>query len=259
MKLISRVGDDDLGRDLLDRLQKCGVATECLQVDLAVPTGTAAVEVDGAGQPRFVIHENVAWDHLVADPAGRAAVSAADAVCFGTLAQRLGSSRSAIRSLLDSAQGDVLRVFDVNLRQHYYSRAVVEDSLIRATALKLNEMELPCLSEMFGHHGDERKQIERLAERFQLDVVAYTRGGNGSLLFAAGRWSNHPGVPANVRDTVGAGDSFTAAMTLGLLAGWDLDEINVCANVVAAYVASCDGATPPLPGDLCRPFRDIRR
>src|SRR5262249_51689265 len=119
------------------------------------------------------------------------------------------------------------------------------------------EAELPRLAEMFGLTGNERFQISRLAERYHLRAVAYTRGGSGSLLFAEGRWSDHPGVPVEVADTVGAGDSFTAAMTLGLLAGWSLDEVNRRGNEVAAFVASCAGATPPLPTRLRERFQGI--
>ena len=147
-----------------------------------------------------------------------------------------------------------MRVFDINLRQHFYSREIIEESLALANVLKVNETELPVLAGMFGLNGDERAHISQLAERHQLRVVAYTRGERGSLLFSEGRWSDHPGVPTKVVDTVGAGDAFTAAMTLGLLAGWNLDEINQRANAVAAYVASRAGATPELLEPLRAPF-----
>lgn len=249
-RVISRVGDDDLGHELLDRLGKLGVPTDGVQVDRSAPTGTVTVAVDRDGQPHFTIHEGVAWDNLADESVGRLAVSMADAVCFGTLAQRHEPSRSTIRSLLGATPSAALRIFDVNLRQHYYSPPVIEESLALANVLKVNETELPQLAAMFGLHGDEGAQIVQLAERHPLRVVAYTRGDRGSLLFADGRWSDHPGVPAKVADTVGAGDAFTAAMTLGLLAGWDLDDVNQRANDVAAYVASCPGATPELPGHL---------
>src|SRR5438045_7474029 len=131
---------------------------------------------------------------------------------------------------------------------------MIEESLALANVLKMNESELPRLAKLFDLAGNERAQISQLAERHKLRVVAYTRGGHGSLLFAQGRWSDHPGVAVKVADTVGAGDSFTAAMALGLLAGWDLNEINKRANEVAAYVASCPGGTPPLPDHLRKLF-----
>ena len=253
-RLISRIGHDDLGREALDRLTKLGVPTDCIEVDRALPTGTVGVEVAADGQPQFTIHEHVAWDALSGEPAGRLAVATADAVCFGTLAQRSEPSRSSIISLVAAVPPAALRIFDVNLRQNYFSSRLINESIAFADVLKLNETELPQLAVMFDLTGDERSQIRQLAERNLLRVVAYTRGGRGSLLFAEGRWSEHPGFPTKVADTIGAGDSFTAAMTLGLLAGWPLEEIHLRASEVAAYVCSQPGATPVLPERLRAPF-----
>lgn len=249
-RLISRVGHDDLGREAASQLARLGIPTDGLEVDDALPTGTVSVEVTADGQPHYQIHENVAWDALRGEAAGRRAVAAADAVCFGTLAQRREPSRSTIISLVAAAPPSAWRILDVNLRQHYFSERLINESLAFANVLKLNDTELPHLAKVFDLSGDERSQIHQLAERQFLRVVAYTRGGRGSLLYSEGRWSDHPGIPAKVVDTVGAGDSFTAAMTLGLLAGWDLDRINENANRVAAHVCSCAGATPPLPENL---------
>lgn len=249
-RLISRVGNDQLGREALERLTRLGVRTDCIEADPVLPTGTVTVEVAADGQPQFTIHENVAWDAMTGESAGRFAVAAADAVCFGTLAQRSEPSRSTILSLVAAARPDALRILDVNLRQHYFSSCLLNESLAFANVLKLNDAELPQLAAMFGLTGDERSQIRQLAERNLLRVVACTRGGRGSLLYSEGRWSDQPGLPSNVVDTVGAGDSFTAAMTIGLFAGWDIDRINENANRVAAHVCSCAGATPPLPEDL---------
>ena len=253
-RLISRIGDDDLGREALDRLTKLGVPTDCIEVDRALPTGTVGVEVAADGQPQFTIHEHVAWDALSGEPAGRLAVATADAVCFGTLAQRSEPSRSSIISLVAAVPPAALRIFDVNLRQNYFSSRLINESIAFADVLKLNETELPQLAAMFDLTGDERSQIRQLAERNLLRVVAYTRGGRGSLLFAEGSWSEHPGFPTKVVDTIGAGDSFTAALALGLLAGWPLDEIHLRASEVAAYVCSQPGATPVLPERLRAPF-----
>src|SRR5439155_3088698 len=127
-RLISRVGDDDLGRELLRRLENLGVPCDCVEVDRTSPTGTVTVEVDPAGQPRFTIHEGVAWDNLTGESDVRVAVSGADAVCFGTLAQRSEPSRSTIRSLVRATPSAALRILDVNLRQHYYSRTLLDES-----------------------------------------------------------------------------------------------------------------------------------
>ena len=255
--VISRVGDDGLGRELADRLRELGVDTDCLEVDPAAPTGTVAVEVGPGGEPHFDIREGVAWDNLRGGAVVARAAARADALCFGTLARRSEPARGAVGALLHAARPGALRVFDVNLRQHYYSRELIAEGLALSDVLKLNETELPRLAELFDLSGGPRDQMAWLAERHRLHAVAYTRGGRGSLLLAGGRWSDHPGLPVDVRDTVGAGDAFTAAMTLGLLAGWDVEEINARANAVAAHVASRAGATPDLPDHLRAPFLSL--
>lgn len=256
--VVSRVGTDEAGRELVRRLGQLGVRTDAIEQDPAAPTGTVTVAVGPDGQPRYVIHEDVAWDRLAGEEAGRRAVASADAVCFGTLAQRSEPSREAIRSLLAATPTTALRIFDVNLRQHYYSRAVIADSLALANVLKVNEPELVLLGEMFGLPGDERSRVAALADQFNLRLVAYTRGDRGSLLYAGNQWSDHPGVPTTVADTVGAGDSFTAALALGLLASWPLDDVHARAADVAAFVCSRPGGTPELPDRLRAPFLVVR-
>ena len=254
--LIGRVGKDDLGHELIARLGALGVHTDVVAIDALHPTSTVSVELDG-GQPRYLIHEKVAWDFIEATPTALAAISAADAVCFGTLAQRSEPSRSTIISLVNAAPTPALRILDINLRQNYFSSRLINESFAFANVLKLNDAELPQLAAMFDLSGDEGSQIWQLAERNMLRVVACTRGEHGSVLYSEGRWSEHPGLAANVVDTVGAGDSFTAALTLGLLAGWDLDRINETANAVAAFVCSQPGATPSLPPHLRQLFQPI--
>lgn len=253
-RVISRVGRDADGRELVARLAQLGIGTACIEEDPVASTSTVTVSLGADGQPCYTIHENVAWDALAGEAAARQAVATADAVYFGTLAQRSETSRRTIRTLLGLVPPTALRIFDVNLRQHYHSRAIIEESLALADVLKLNENELPQLAEMFHLSGDERAQVDALARRFALRVVAYTRGGRGSLLRTAGEWSEHAGLPTIVADTVGAGDSFTAALALGLLAGWPLDTVNERATALAAYVCSQPGATPPLPEHLRAPF-----
>jgi fructokinase len=248
-RVVSRVGDDLLGREILDRLRASGLSTDGISVDAGAPTGTVSVELAADGQPRFIIHENVAWDRITADEASRAFAARADVVCFGSLAQRREPSRSSIRTLVAATPAAALRVFDINLRQQFYSSEVVESSLRLANVLKLNDQELPVLAAMFGLRGGVREQVAELAGRFDLQAVALTRGGHGSLLLAAGTWSDHPGLVVKVADTIGAGDAFTAALALGLLAGRPLDDINRHANEVAAYVCSQPGAMPAMPGE----------
>ena len=245
--LVSRVGSDELGREIAGNLRSIGVRTDCLQSDAERPTGTVGVELDVQGQPRFTIHEDVAWDRIADHPSSRAAIAAAQAICFGTLARRSEPSRSCIRSLLHSASPASLRLLDVNLRPPFNSFAVIAEALADANALKINDDELPRLAELFHLAGDVRSQIRQIAEEKGLRLVALTRGAHGSLLYLGGQWSDHPGVPVKVVDAVGAGDSFTATLILGTLAGWDLDRVNQQANQVAAYVCSHPGATPSLP------------
>jgi fructokinase len=253
-RIVSRVGNDENGRDILDQLHRLGLPTDCMEVDDTLPTGTVSVELAADGQPKYRIHENVAWDAIAGDAASRTAVAKADAVCFGTLAQRSAVSREAIRSLVALTPPGALRILDVNLRQDYFSPQMIEESLARVNVLKVNDAELPQLASMLRLDGDVHGQIARLAERFRLRLVACTRGGDGSLLYSDGQWSDSGGAPIKVVDTIGAGDSFTAAMTLGFLAGSSLDRINELANRVAAYVCTCAGATPPLPPALRAAF-----
>ena len=253
-RTISRVGADVAGHDLRTQLAALGVSTEYIQVDAAWPTGTVEVEIDAAGQPVYHITADVAWDHLQATPDALALVAGADAVCFGSLAQRHADSRAGIRALVAATPTDALRIFDINLRQHFFSPAIIDESLHLATVLKVNDVELPQLAAMFGMQGSEHAQMEQVAQRWQLRAVALTRGERGSALLTAHAWSEHPGVHVQVVDTVGAGDAFTAAMTLGLLAGWPLDAVNAQANQVAAFVASHAGGTPALSAACLAPF-----
>ena len=248
--IISRVGNDPLGKELLERLQQIGLSTDCIQLDPTAPTGTVGVEVASDGQPQFTIHENVAWDNLAAEDSARRAIVDSHAICFGTLAQRSETSRNAIFTLLKLVPELSLRVFDINLRQNFYTSENIERSLRNADILKINDQELPLLAKMLNITGDTRAQITEISSRFELHTVACTRGAHGSLLFSNGNWSDHPGIPTQVVDTIGAGDAFTAAMVIGLLSQLDLQEINETANQVAAFVASQAGATPALPASL---------
>jgi fructokinase len=210
------------------------------------------VSLAGDGVPTFTIHENVAWDRLAVTPAALLAVRDADAVCFGSLAQRCEPARATIQQLAAAAPPRALRVFDANLRQHYFSRQLVQQSLQLANVLKVNDGELAILADLLGLKGSIRRQIESLAQKYDLQAVALTRGPDGSLLFQAGRWSDRPGEPTEVVDTVGAGDAFAASFVMGLLRKMDLDEINALAGQVARHVCSRAGATPPLPEKLVR-------
>ena len=257
-QVITRVGKDDYGREIIRRFHEMGLPETGVQVDETASTGIAKVELSGDGLAHFTIQENVAWDHIAVTTEALVAASEAHAICFGSLAQRSEPSRNTIQQLVAAAPADALRVFDINLRQQFYSRDVIEQSLQRANVLKLNDDELPTLAAMFNLTGAAEDHIERLAQMFGLRLVALTRGANGSLLYQKDndevRWSDCPSRPVKVVDTVGAGDSFTAALVLGLLRKMDLDEINSIANEVARYVCSQPGATPALPVEFARRF-----
>lgn len=248
--LVTRIGEDALGREVLERLGQLGLPTGSVQVDRESPTGTVDVALAADGQPKYTIREQVAWDRVEADDAARDRASRADAICFGSLAQRSGPSREAIRTLLATARPGALRIFDVNLRPPFVDRGAIEASLALADALKLNDQELPELAAMFGLPGGERAGMAALAEAFGLSLIALTRGAAGSLLLAGGEWSEDPGRPVEVSDTIGAGDAFTAALVVGRLSGRPLDAINRHANEVAAFVCSRPGGTPALPDAL---------
>jgi fructokinase len=246
-RVISRVGQDPPGEEILQRLQALGLPIAEIQVDPSAPTGTVSVELSADGQPRFTIHENVAWDRLALEKAALAAVAEADAVSFGTLAQRREPARGTIQALVAAVRPGALRILDMNLRQNYFSREIIQTSLRLANIVKFNDSELPVLADMLGLRGSARQQIEGLARQHALRLVCLTRGAHGSLLYSGGQWADDSGQPVAVKDTVGAGDAFTAALTVGVLAGKPLDAINRRANQVARYVCSCEGATPPLP------------
>jgi fructokinase len=246
-RLISCVGVDLLGREILDRFRALELPTTNIAELPSVPTGTVGVVLAEGGQPQYTIHEHVAWDHIRADDNSLAAVQDADAVCFGSLAQRTPEAHVEIGKLVAGTASKALRVFDVNLRAPFISREVLIDSLELANVLKLNDHELDVLVELFDLPEGVRPRIETLAQRYRLDVVALTRGEQGSLLFRAGEWSELPACATVVSDTIGAGDAFAATLTLGLLDRCALDQINRLASEVAAFVCSRAGGTPTLP------------
>ncbi|MGD0568352.1 MAG: carbohydrate kinase [Candidatus Sulfotelmatobacter sp.] len=255
----SRVGRDALGVEAVRRLGELVLPTEFVQEDTEHPTGTVKIEVDGTGQPRFEISESVAWDFLDWTPQWQALAQRADAVCFGSLGQRSERSRSTIRSFVLASQPCALRVFDVNLRQNFYTVQVLAESMKLATIVKLNHEELPRIMRLFElENRGEEDSARRLLSSYGLKLVCITRGNSGSLLLSADDRSEHPGFKVKVADTVGAGDAFTAALVHGYLRGTSLAQINEVANRVGAWVASESGATPSLkPGGLAQTLAEI--
>ena len=251
--VITRVGKDGHGREILRRFEKMNIGTGAVQLDDELPTGVAAVSIDG-GTPHFTINNNAAWDALRISEEALETVRGASAISFGTLAQRTENAASVVQRLVAATSPKALRVFDVNLRQSFYSREVLERSLEIANVLKLNEHELATLAPIFELKGDAGQKIEQLAGRFDLRLVALTRADKGSLLHQFGAWSELPGRKMEIVDTVGAGDAFTAALVMGMLRQLPLHEIHRIAAEVAGFVCSCPGATPVLPPQLCAAF-----
>lgn len=249
--VVSRVGDDALGREILARLKAVGIDTAHVSVDREHATGTVTVELAAEGVPRFTIHENVAWDFLPSNPALAELAGRCDALCYGTLAQRSPVTRRTIRDVLALVRRGCLRVFDVNLRQRYFDAETLDALLARSDVLKINDEEVAVVTRVLGMKGDEGACIDGLFERYPLQALALTRGARGSLLARRGEQASHPGVSGvRVADTVGAGDAFTAALILGLLRGHALDTINDAANQIAAYVCTRPGGMPDLPQEL---------
>ncbi len=245
--VVSAIGTDDLGDEVFYCLNKLFLETHYIARNQNRPTGTVSVQVDSAGKPHYTIHENAAWDFVPFTEALGELARKTNAVSFGTLAQRSAITRETVRRFLKETDKDCLRVFDINIRQAFYSREVIEASLALASALKINDEELAMVGGLLGVGGTENKIIEGLASRYHLQIIALTRGERGSLLWIGGQKIEHEGIKTTVVDTVGAGDAFTAAMVLGYLTGMDLAEISRQANEVAAYVCSQPGATPPIP------------
>jgi fructokinase len=250
----SRVGDDRLGQEALWHLKSCGLDVSRVQRDLARPTGTVKVEVDSKGQPEYQITENVAWDFMEFSEDWISLARSAHAVCFGTLAQRNSVSRSTVRAFLSALPSFAIGIFDVNLRQSFFSPEILRDSLRHATVLKLNHQEFPrfldlvqCPLRNSARAPGEDSDISAarwLCREFSLRMVCITRGSNGSVLVTANSHHEHPGISVKVADTVGAGDAFTAALVHHALRGSSLAMMNTAANRMGAWVASQEGATP---------------
>jgi len=257
----SRVGEDARGSEALRQLKELGLDIDPVQSDPRHATGTVNVEVDSKGQARYEIAHPVAWDFLHWTPAWQRLAEEADAICFGSLAQRSEQSRTTIRRFLRSAPNAV-KIFDVNLRQTYYSQEVLAESMKLADIVKLNDEELPKIMRVGGFPpGDELASARRLIGAYDLKLVCVTRGGRGSLLVLAGGGdaSEHPGFRVRVADTVGAGDAFTAGLVHEYLRGASLDAMNQTANRVGAWVASEVGAMPaPKGGALESSLAEIR-
>ena len=261
--ILSRIGRDELGRQAIDRLDPMPVEIGFLEVDAAYETGRVTVSfVDG--EPHYTIHQPAAWDFLKLSDEWVRLVARADALCFGSLAQRSPESRQTIQELAAQSTASCIRIFDVNLRAPFYSAEVIEESLELATVVKMNEAEMPLVLELLDLNrvasaGDGpgltsvplRQAAERLLQMFPaLQLVAITRGSRGSLLVNRDQWDEHPGFPVKLADGIGAGDAFTAAIAHYMLRGADLATLNEAGNRWGGWMASQSGAMPALPDDV---------
>ena len=243
----SRVGTDAFGDEVLNRLDGLNLDTSHIQRDPSHATGTAVVEVASDGQPRFEITPSVAWDFLAWTPQLEDLANRTDAVCFGSLAQRGLNSRETILRFVRATRESAVRVFDVNLRQAFYSAEVLASSAESADILKMNHDEVPVVMQSLAAPKlPEVQSAQWLRRRFDLKLVCITRGSAGSLLVSHAGIDEHPGHPVTVADTVGAGDAFTATLVHHFLRGSRLSTMNHAANLMGAWVASKRGATPSI-------------
>ncbi len=251
--VLSAVGTDALGDEALAILRGKGLAGEIERV--AYPTGTVQVTLDEAGIPRYDIREQAAWDHIPFTARVEALARHTRCVCFGSLAQRSPVSHATIGRFLDTMPdgADRYKVFDINLRQHFYSKEVIEASLRRCNVLKINDEELLLIEQMFGlDTGDADRTCRTLTERHGLRMLILTCGTAGSYVFSGDEVSFLETPTVKVADTVGAGDSFTATFCASLLGGLPLREAHRLAVDVSAYVCTQAGAMPELPGELVK-------
>jgi len=256
--IATRIGDDSLGKEIRNELVTRNLDLGRIQVDLELPTGTVEVTFQN-GQPQYEIRQPVAWDAMEWSAEWHEIASKSDAVCFGTLAQRAQTSRNTIQKFLENTRRHCLRVFDINLRRPFYSREVIEASLQSTAVLKMNDVELPEIAAMFGlSNQNMRAQTQELLRKFDLQLVFVTRGELGAMAASRDGVVEHPGFAVKVRDTIGAGDAFTAAAAHCLLEGLDLEKTIAVANRWASWVASQAGGMPPISEKQRREMLDGR-
>lgn len=249
--VVSAIGNDPLGHEIIENFTSKGLTHQIETVPY--PTGTVQVEIDQAGVPQYEIKENVAWDNIPYTAKLEQLAEKTSAICFGSLAQRNVVSRNTINRFLDAipAENDPLIVFDVNLRQGFYNKEILCNSMKRCNILKINDEELVTVSRMFGYPGiDLQDKCWILLGKYNLRMLILTCGINGSYVFTPGNVSFQPTPKVEVADTVGAGDSFTAAFISSILKGKSVAEAHSRAVKTSAFVCTKKGAMPILPPEL---------
>ena len=243
---VGAIGTDDLAKKLVKLMHEKKLPSQYLQTHSGFPTGTVSVRIK-KGLPTYQIHENVAWDHLAWNNSLESLAGKVDAACFGTLAQRSQNTRETIYQFLGSMPASSLKVFDINLRQDYYSEEMVTQSLKLANILKLNEEELDILSLLYSLKGSKMSMLSQLIESHSLQLVALTMGERGSLLMTCNEISEEGAAKVELIDTVGAGDAFTAVLVTELVKKTPLKDLHKKASRIASWVCSRFGATPEYP------------
>ena len=251
---VSAIGNDETGYEILNLLEHLNLTKKYVSIDEEHPTGTVSVSLDKEGIPAYNIHEDVAWDFIPMDDELMDLAKKTDAVCFGSLAQRSPVSRKSISNFLYNLKKECLKVFDINLRQKFYSKELIASSLELSDILKLNEDELKIISQLFSLHGTERALLHQILEAFDLQLIALTKGAKGSVLYSSNQNSVLEVPAIKIVDTVGAGDAFTAVLIMGLLNGHPLRSIHEHANRIAGYVCGKAGAMPLMEPDLVKTF-----
>ena len=241
--MVSRVGTDDLGRELLNFLQKKGVNTHLIQQDERIPTGIVNIVLDPNGSPSYEIVQPAAWDFIQLNEQLLAAAAQSDVLVFGSLATRHATSRNTLLQLLDRAK---MKVFDVNLRPPFYRQEALEKLLEKANIVKMNDEELDIISAWYGSEKDEYQKLEAVKSRFDLTAVLLTKGKDGALYLDDQGSYEQPGFPVKVKDTIGSGDSFLAAFLAYLLAGRPPQTCLEFACLTGALVATYPGGTPAI-------------
>lgn len=245
--LISRVGDDQLGRDAIAQFAALGADTSLIQVDPERETGVVVVNLSNDGEPKYSLKTGKAWERIECTPAAQTAVASARAFCFGTLSQRLASGRRSFEQVIESLPEDCVAFCDPNLRPHHIDTSSLELAMRTADVVKINDVEAELLAKAF----DVADVVDWLLSSMDVRMVALTRGPDGSRLISRDAEHDHSGLPASSGgDNVGAGDAYVAALVWHVIAGSTIERANVAANRYGAFVASNRGATPALPGEL---------
>ncbi|MBR3527413.1 MAG: carbohydrate kinase [Bacteroidales bacterium] len=239
---VSAIGKDARGAEVKSILTSKKLEAVLPEVDF--PTGVVQVTLDGRGVPEYTIIEDVAWDNVPYTAEMKALAGNAAAVCFGTLAQRSAVTRATIMDFIADMPDDSLKVYDINLRQHYYSREIIEDSLKVADILKINDEEIGVVGALFGMEGGHEAICRVLIESYGLRLVILTKGAEGSDVVTMHEKYSVECPNVKIADTVGAGDSFTAAFVHAYLRGDPIEECHKLANRISAFVCSRSGAMP---------------